>query len=167
MPQKLEQSDFEDLSAHLDGRLDSARSADVEDLIQSDSAWGAAWRELQALDRVLDVYDIPSPPSGLADRVLESVRTRARRRRALRWVWPAAGAAAAAAVIVVAMLLSSARPDPNAPPVVKKTPDVELSPQGVDQAIIESLDFVRDMDVLENFETLEAIERIEVASRGS
>ena len=170
MRQKLEQSDLDDLSAHLDGQLDADRAAGVAELIRSDPAWREAWDQLWALDRMLDVYDVPPAPGGLDDRILESVRARVRRRKVLRRVWPLAGAAAAAAAVIVVLLVNSAQPGPGTrtPEATAQAPGlVDPSPQEVEQAIIEHLDFVRDLNVLENYETLEAIERVELASRGN
>jgi len=166
MQQELRQADVEDLSAYLDGELEADRRAAVEGLIRSDAAWRAERDRLEALDRVLEVYDVPAPPGDLAERVLGTVRVKVRRGKVLRWVWPLAGAAAAAAVILVAALLSAPEPQPtastNTQHIAKKRP----VPDEVEQAIVEHLRFVRDLDVLENYETLEAIERIELASRG-
>ena len=160
MQQKLGQTDFEDLSAYLDGQLDADRKGTVEELIRSDPTWEAECNQLQALDKILDVCDVPAPPNGLAERILERVRTKTARGKVLRWVWPLAGAAAAAAIIVVATILNG----PAKPKDIAKSPVVPED--GVEQAIIEHFDFVRDLNVLENYETLEAIERIELASRG-
>ena len=160
MREKLGQSDFEDLSAYLDGQLDADRAAGVAELIRTDPAWQAEWDQLQALDNVLDLYDVPAPPDDLAGRICESVRARTRRRKVLRWVWPAAGAAAAAAAAIIIIATTAGTPAPKA---VVENP----VPADVEEAIIEHFDFVRDMNVLENYETLKAIERIELASRGS
>ena len=73
MQQNLEQHDFEDLTAYLDGQLDADRGRDVEELIRTDPAWGAEADRLQAVDRLLDVYDVPAPPDGLNDRILRAV----------------------------------------------------------------------------------------------
>ena len=152
MNRALEQSDFEDLSAYFDGQLDADRTAAVAELIRSDPVWQAEWDRLQAIDRILDACDVPAAPSDLDDRILGFVRSRARRRKVLQWVWPAAGAAAVAAAIIIVAIAT----EPKLP--VAGFDDV-------DQAIVENLDFVRDLDVLENYETLEAIERIELANR--
>ena len=181
MREKLGQSDVEDLSAFLDGLLDADRAAQVEDLIRNDPAWQAEWNQLQALDSVLDVYDVPAPPDDLAGRIVEFVRARTWHRKVLRWVWPVAGAAAAAAIIIIAMTVGTTGPEtvsPEPKTVVDRPGPDPVSPAPrtlvkkptsaeVEQAIVEHFDFVRDMDVLENYETLKAIERIELASRGS
>lgn len=161
MSKTLGQSDFEDLSAYFDGQLDADRTAAVGELIRTDPVWQGEWDQLQAIDRVLDTCDIPAAPSDLDDRILEFVRTRARRRKVLRWVWPLAGAAAAAAIIIVATVLNGpGTPTQPELPIAGKPDAAE-----VERAIIEHLDFVLDLNVLENYETLEAIERIELANR--
>jgi len=172
----LETVGFDDLSAHLDGQLPADRAVAVEELIRSDTAWGKAWNRMQADNADLDAYDVPAPPSDMADRIVASVTRKTHNRKLVFRLWaPLAGAAAAAAIIIVAVVLSTSNaPDPNGSGLVKKTPDAPAAPtvapkaaDAVTQAIVEHLDFVRDLDVLENYETLEAIERLELASTES
>ena len=163
-------ADFEDLSAHADGQLDDDRAAVVEELIRTDAVWSAQWDRLQAVDRALDAYDVPAPPADLNDRILAGVRYRTRGRKLVfRLLVPLAGAAAAAAIILVAMTFGGngdrTTPTHNGREIVEKTPISR--PDDVEQAIVENLDFVRDLNVLENYETLEAIERLELASLGT
>ena len=162
-------ADFVDLSAHADGQLDAERAAAVEELIRTDAVWGNQWNRLEAVDRALDAYDVPAPPAGLTGRVLAGVYYRVRGRKLVfRLLVPLAGAAAAAAIILVALIVGSGEatsPASNGPQLVEKNPVSQ--PDDVEQAIIEHLDMVRDLNVLENYETLEAIERLELASLGT
>ena len=165
----LETVGFEDLSAHLDGQLSAGRAAAVEELIRTDAAWGQAWDRLRTVDADLDAYDIPAPPTDLADRIVNAVNRKTRNRKLAFRLWaPLAGAAAAAAIIIVVMALNASKaPDNNISNVPKNAPSdspAHKRKDDVTQAIVEHLDFVRDLDVLEDFETLEAIERLEVAS---
>ncbi len=74
MYKNLGQSDFEDLTAYLDGQLSADRARAVENLIRTDPAWAGERDRLEAVDRLLDVYDVPAPPSDLDDRILRGVR---------------------------------------------------------------------------------------------
>ena len=173
----MTESDFEDLSAYLDGRLTPERAARVERLIASDSAWQEAWRRLQAVDEALGSVTIPPAPADLPDRIIASVRGAGHRRR---WTWLVrigVPLAAAAAVLIVALILADNRDvEPaGAPPsgiarhAESPAPadDGRQSAGQDDALIVEYLDFFRDIDVLENYETLEAIERLEQVPQGT
>jgi len=161
-----ETAGFEDLSAYLDDQLPADRAAAIEELIRTDPAWGQAWQRLQALDADLDAYDVPAPPSGLADRIVGAVTRKTRNRKLVFRLWaPLAAAAAAAAIIVATVAFNTDKaPEPNDKRIAEEK---VLPDDDVTEAIVEHLDFVRDLDVLEDFETLEAIERLEMASLGS
>jgi len=168
----LNDSDFEELSAFLDGRLDARRAAQIEDHLRSDPHWREALNGLGAVDRALETLSPPpAPPADLADRVIAGVRRR-QRRGPWQWVIRIGGSlAAAAAVAVVAIVIAR----PAVPPPVRQAAAPKAAPTG-QEATADSkdastdaalLDFFRDFDVVENFETLEAIERIETASQGT
>lgn len=76
MNERLEQSDFEALSAWLDGELSDAAAAEVECRIQQDPVWRGAADELRSLHEALDGYTVPAPASGLARRVLAGIPAR-------------------------------------------------------------------------------------------
>ena len=76
MSGRLGQSDFEDLSAWLDGELPLGRAAEVERLVQDDPVWRRTERELRILHEALDGYTAPAPAPGLARRILAGIPTR-------------------------------------------------------------------------------------------
>jgi anti-sigma factor RsiW len=76
MSGQLGQSDFEDLSAWLDGELSAERAAQVERLVHEDRLWRQAERELCSLHEALDSYAAPAPAPGLARRILAGIPTR-------------------------------------------------------------------------------------------
>ncbi len=167
------QYDFEDLSAYLDGELEPARKAGVEKLLQEDSSWQAAHAELKALDGALDAWTAPEMPAHLPGRVVTAVK-RSGKQRVIRFARIAApiAAVAAAAAIFVAVLLSnnSSQPRPKnnivrntTPPPTNKT--TAVNDKELNDIAVENLEFFRDYDVLTNFETLEAIERLEKQSQ--
>ncbi|MGB2819471.1 MAG: hypothetical protein WBF17_00715, partial [Phycisphaerae bacterium] len=73
MTERLGHSDYDELSAYLDGELPAARAADVERLIREDHAWRRAHREMTAVSAALDSYTVPAPPGDLADRIVAGV----------------------------------------------------------------------------------------------
>jgi len=103
----LEQSDLEALSAWLDGELPAADADRVGGLVASDPAWGAAHRELAALDEALAAMPVPRPSRPLTERI---VRAALRRRLAGRVVRIAAPLAAAAAVVIAVLALTTGNP---------------------------------------------------------
>jgi len=76
MNERLGQSDFENLSAWLDGELSADAAAEVQRRIRQDAAWREAADDLRALHEALDGYTVPAPPAGLARRILEGVPAR-------------------------------------------------------------------------------------------
>jgi len=169
--ESLNDSEFEDLSAFLDGRLDARRAAQVEGRLRRDPRRREILDELRAADRALETMAAPpAPPADLAEKVIAGVR---RRRRAGPWRWVVrigGSLAAAAAVALVAIVIAR----PSAPPP-RRQADATAPPEGDNAAAtVEDtssdtavLDFLRDFEVVENFETLEAIERMETASQGT
>ena len=175
------QSDFDDLSAWLDGELPAERAAEVERLVADDPAWRTACDELRTVDAALDAWAPPEPSAGLADRVLRYCHAAGRRRHLLRvaaWMAPAA-AVAAAILIVIAAMGRGPRKSPVAPTPIVEAPigdesvkdelarskAFEAIPadqrEDVQKVLIQHLSFFREYEVLEDFETLEAIDRIE------
>ena len=76
MSGELRQSDFEDLSAWLDGELPPGRAAEVQRMVHEDPLWRRAERELRGLHEALDSYAAPAPAPGLAGRILAGIPTR-------------------------------------------------------------------------------------------
>ncbi len=173
--ERLTDVEREDLSAYLDDELDAARRGEVERRVEAQPAWRRAHRELTAVDAALDSYTAPAPPAGLADRVLAHTRRSVRRRQVLRVVgWVAPVAAAAAILLIVFAVLSGPGETalPPGSPIVHTPPgeleasqayqDVpETERAQMEEVIIQHLSFFRNYEVLEEFETLEAIDRLE------
>ncbi|MBN1941956.1 MAG: hypothetical protein JW849_01565 [Phycisphaerae bacterium] len=76
MNTELSQSDQQRLSAWMDGELPPAEAEAVARLVETDAAWSLAWRRLQALERTLDRWEVPTPAADLVDRVLAHARRR-------------------------------------------------------------------------------------------
>jgi anti-sigma factor RsiW len=76
MSGQLGQSDFENLSAWLDGELPAERAAEVERLVHENPVWRQAGQELRSLHEALDSYAAPAPAPGLARRILAGIPTR-------------------------------------------------------------------------------------------
>ncbi len=175
---ELSEKDFEDLSAWTDGELSGSDADRVARLVAEASAWEQARRDLDDVDHALDAWTVPAAAEGLADRVLGRTRGHRRRRRVLRvaaWVGPAV--AAAAALLVALAVFNSTPPAEEAASVatgplqreVKSSPAFEEIPpaerQQLEEEIVRHLGLFRglmqDEEVVTDFETLAAIERIE------
>ena len=76
MNEHLGQSEFEDLSAWLDGELPSDRAAEVERLVREAPAWARAAEELRTLNEALDGYVVAAPDTHLARRILANLPAR-------------------------------------------------------------------------------------------
>ncbi len=170
------QYDFEDLSAYLDGELEPARKAEVEKLLQEDSSWQAAYAELKALDGALGDWTVPEMPALLPSRIAAAVKRNAtiKKQRVIRFTRIAGSiaAVAAAAAIFIVVMLSSNRSQPQSKNDMASNTNTaannvtaKMSDEEVDKIAVENLEFFRDYDVLTDFETLEAIERLEKQSR--
>jgi anti-sigma factor RsiW len=165
---QLGQSELEDLSAFIDGELPDERAAEIQSLVDADAAWQAALQDMTAVDAAMDAYDAPAAPPDLAARIAASVRQAApAHSRLIYWLAPLAAAAA----IVLAVLVYhnvTAQPKGDGPRIVDLTP----SPAPVDEAkeieqfASENFDFVKELDVLNNFDTIKAIDKVEEESNG-
>lgn len=171
MEAKLTQQDFEQLSAFLDGELGEADRAQVAERLAADEAWRRARSRLEALDIALDAYAVPPAPAGLAQRILQRTT---RRRATVRWAWPrlrflaplAAAAALVAALLVYHAVRQPAAPGPELanPQVVDPAPlpeDTNAFEEPrlaeLDGMVEDNLDFFRDLGVVNNLDTIEAI----------
>ncbi len=157
MDTKLQQTDFDDLSAHLDGELPPTDAQRVEQMIRDDATWRQAYTMLQAMSAAMDAYDVPAAPAGLADRIKNNIRAQQRPvvLRLVRWLAPTA---AAAAVLIAATFVYKVLPTGGGT-LAKLEPTP--APKIDDAFIVENLEFFRDMDVLNNMETIEAIQNAE------
>jgi hypothetical protein len=172
MDAKLTQQDFEQLSAFLDGELGEADQARAEERLAADGAWRRARARLEALDRALDAYAVPAAPAGLVGRIL---RKTTRQRAAVRWAWPRwryLAPLAAAAALVAALLVYHAlrQPAGQGPNLVNSQGPIDPSPlpedtrafeeprlAELDVLVEDNLDFFRDLGVVNNLDTIEAI----------
>ena len=104
MNNELTQSEFENLSAWMDGELDVEQAEAVARKVEDDPVWAGAYRELLALDEMMDVWELPSPSAELTAKILARAKDRsgAGVLRFARWVMPAA----AAAIFIIAITLS-------------------------------------------------------------
>jgi len=160
MKDDIRQQDFDDLSAWLDGRLDDRRAEEMRRVVESDRDLREACRQLRRLNELLDAYEAPPAPAGLAERIVANVRRAGRRSapvRLLRWLAPAA--AAAAVIIAVALAWNRRRTVPEP----KGTPQVagQMLTRTVAPKPTVKASFFADFEILENFETLQAIEDLE------
>jgi len=164
---------MDDLVAYRDGELDAPRHEQVRRLVRQDPTWRQAYEQMQAVDGLLDAYEAPPASPELAGRVIEHVYDADRRRARLVWFARfAAPIAAAAAILLLALIVRNAltgrveEPVGPAPAVVTEDP-----PTGIDKVledvpaedrfVVAYYEMFRDLDVVENFEVLQAIDRLE------
>ncbi len=157
---ELQQDDFDDLSAYLDGELPAADARRVETLIRENVAWRRSYQELQAVSTALDAFEAPAAPPALAGRIQAQIRAQRQAPvviRLVRWLAPAA---AAAAVLIAATFAFKSIPSGGGP--IAQAPKAPAADSAkVDTFIVENLEFFRDMDVVNNLETIEAIQDAE------
>lgn len=164
MEARLTQTELEELSAWLDGELPPAEAAIVAQRVRQDPVWTRAQAELAALDAALNVCTVPAAPEGLADRIRENVR-RHRGGRIIRIVKYLAPAAAAAAIVLAVVIWQSGLRTGTTPAGGNGTiGQVDAALKGMndeDKLAVEAMDFFKNYDVLDNFETLQAIDKLE------
>jgi anti-sigma factor RsiW len=163
MDEQLRQADWDKLSAYLDGELGAEQAEQVRRRTQSNPAWAEALAGLRSVDDLLDAWEAPPAPPELAERI---VRAAGRPRgRVLTWRRVLTGAAAAAAVVAIAIGLGrqAVRPGPEPEKVADRSeaPAAPMTREELDAFAVENLGFFKDYDVLTDFDTLEAIERVE------
>ena len=189
MEEKLNQIDLEDLSAYMDGELTDPSLSRVKDLLRTSPAWKRALEQLQAVDRAMEAYITPPAPADLARKVLAKVALVHRPaliRPSFRWMIPLT--AAAAAVIVLMLAGAIQRParhrGASGNPVVRTvTPppggqvnttaqepqeDEDYYPEVAGENFVEDhLEFFRDMSVVNDLDTIEAIYNQQKQSEGT
>jgi len=192
MEERLSQTDLDELSAYMDAELTEPALSRVRHLLGTSPTWTRALERLQAVDRAMEAYVTPPAPSDLAQRVLRktarSHRPAALARPSLRWMVPLTAAAA----VVVAVLLYGAVSRPfkhkltGVNPVANKlstpvsagpsTPGQDADdeedydyPEVVtsDNLLEDHLDFFRDLGVVNDLETIEAIYNQQSRSGGT
>jgi len=173
--QRFEQSDFEDLIAYMDGELGEPRRSEVARLVEADPVWREELRAMQAVDGALDMLEVPAVPAGLAGRICAGVRQAHKPLvpKFVRWLAPVA---AAATVVLAIVIYQHQATRPVAPqPVVVHVDNATIQPVAVnplagladdDQLAVEGKDFFDNYEVVNNFETIQAIDRLE-ADKGS
>ncbi len=140
MQQKLTTSQWETLSAWLDGELDAEQSQQIEQKLTDDPAWAQALTEMQALQQSLDAWSVPAPPADLAERIARTCRNQPAPSRIVRLALPLSAAAAAAVLIGIGVALlhnPSPEPGPGAPGVAAKPAPTETVP---DAFVVEAVD---------------------------
>jgi anti-sigma factor RsiW len=165
MNRELTQLELEDLSAYVDGELAADRAAQVAGLIASDAAWARAYADLKALDGLLGSVAAPTVPADLAERIIANVGPQPASRRVIRMPWLKAAAAAAAAVLIAvgAWNLMPRQNQQVAGGAFSQSESVAEAQQ-VEAFAQENLDFLQNMDILKDYDTLAAIERLEQSS---
>jgi anti-sigma factor RsiW len=166
---QLWQSELEDLSAFIDGELPDERAAEVQRLVDAEPAWQAAWQDMTAVDAAMDAYDAPAAPPDLAARISASVRQAAPARSPLvYWLAPLAAAAAIVLAVLVYHSITGQQTGNGTGPIVNVTPSPAPVDEAreVDQFASENFDFVKELDVLNNFDTIKAIDKVEEESNG-
>jgi anti-sigma factor RsiW len=152
---ELTQQDRQDISALLDGELAPARADEVRRLIEADTAWRAAYDELRELDALLDNWQVAPPPADLNSRILAALGAPA---GATLRRWLAAGAAVAASIVLAAAVWLQLPASPTAPVGAQQA---QQDSAEVDALIAENVEFFQAYEVVANFETLQAIEKVE------
>jgi anti-sigma factor RsiW len=184
MDERLTQNDFEELSAYMDGELTPAATSRIRNRLQTSPAWRRALERLQAVDTAIGAYVVPPAPGDLAQRVLRRTAQAHRplhfARPSLRWLAPLT----AAATIVAALLVYGAINRPMrhknslaggtsnaAAPATAPAPQAsdlsryleededypEVAEMDTDPFVQDQLDFFRDLGVVNNLDTIEAI----------
>jgi anti-sigma factor RsiW len=158
---------IEELSAYVDGELPGPRAAIVAKLVEHNPVWARALAEMRAVDDALDQWCVPGVPAGLAEQIVLASRREVGR---LRW-WAlrvSASIAAAAAIVLVALVLRGGGDLTTDPHVTSEhaVANAEIREED-ERLIVENLDFFRDFEVVDNYETLEAIERLEQTGYGT
>ncbi|MBS3820470.1 MAG: hypothetical protein GVY16_03775 [Planctomycetes bacterium] len=146
MIRTLTQSEWDDLSAWIDGELPDVRADEVAARVADDSAWQQAHRQLQDLDAALDAWEAPAPQVDLAERIIAEARTQRQPAKIIRLAIPLTAAAAAIVLIAVGVATLEQTTGPETtpdkpiaagPPAAAKPPVDETIPetfvvQGVD-----------------------------------
>jgi anti-sigma factor RsiW len=163
----LSQADLDELSAYLDGELDVDAAARVAALLATDDAWAQARADLQALSEAMDAYDVPPVPAGLADRICAAARPTSPVIRLVKWLAPVA----AAAGVVLAVMAWQNTNKPQVPndggmasvggKLIQQANEAEGDMPEQDRLAVEGMNIFKNYEVLDNFETLQAIDRLE------
>ncbi|MCE5280297.1 MAG: hypothetical protein ABFD92_07640 [Planctomycetaceae bacterium] len=174
MNERLTQSQRDELSAWHDGEIEGPAAAEIEAKVAGDPVWAAAYREIADLEQTLDAWAVEPPAADLERRIIARIhQQRAQSRRVvLRLVGAMSGMAAAAAIVVAILLVNNeGKQTPGRTDTVAQKADQTVktnlaSVEGSDRMIVENLDFFQNYAVAANYDTLEAIDRIEDSAGG-
>jgi hypothetical protein len=166
---KLTEAENELISAFIDGELDGEMAARVARRIEHDPAWAYQARCLERVDEALDALTVePVGPE-----FVRKLKRRLHRRKPstyLKWVAPLASAACIALVAYLSMLVGGSG-DPNGFGMLAgdagKIGKVLASVPEKDRFVVENLDWLADYEVLSQFETIEAIEKMDKQPRSA
>jgi anti-sigma factor RsiW len=179
----LSDADWQLVSAYHDAELDQPEMQQVAARLEAEPALARAAGEMDRLDALLDRAEVPAASDDLAERIKRSVRTD--RPDVIRpaGMWKQALALAAAAAVVVGVSIHAWQAGGPNTATDTDTPDVAAKDgrassekdsgmmdtvaenlDGLDEAeqlAVVATDLVSKYDVLEHFETLQAIEKLE------
>jgi hypothetical protein len=147
MGHELTSSEWDDLSAWLDGELPAERAKEIEARVASDPAWADAHRDMQAVEAALDSWQAPAPGDDLAARIRQAARQQRRPLRIPRLAIPLSVAAAAVVLIAVGAAMLDTTPQP----VGEATSPVAVAPADDDSSAAEAVPdafVVQAIDVL-------------------
>lgn len=159
----INSSELAELSAYLDGELPSQRAEKISRLLERDDALAAAAEQLRAVDRALDLLEAPAPAADLADRIIAAVE--ARRKTAVVKIAKYLAPLAAAAMLLAAILFWQPFSHKSATTSSMPADAAQAAPadaKAVEEFARDNLDFFQDYEVVANYETIEAMEALEV-----
>ena len=139
------QSELEELSAWMDGELDTPAAERVARLVREDPRWRATFEQFRAVDASLAASPPASPAGDLADRITAAAYRRRVWARAARIAAPAAAAAA----IVLAVYLGRPRP---LSPVEEEVTQILSDVASEDRFIVQNLTLFEDYEDVERYE---------------
>lgn len=166
--QKLKTAQIEEISAYLDGELSPEQSARTAERIRHENTWSRTARSFEQVDTIMEAWQAAPLRRDLTASILAKAHERPARPAWLRVAGPLAAAAAILLVVMLYQVVSppadNSRIGPTAgAPAVQQRPTEEVVMAGLpkeDRFVVENLDVIKDLPVLANFETLEAIDRL-------
>ena len=130
---QLNESDFADLSAWMDGEVADERAAGIQRLVEQDPTWRSAWTELKALDSAMEAWSVPEPAADLHERLVRHAQSAAAPEgnviRLVRWLGPVA---VAAGLLLGVILYLPKRPTEDQALPEESAKDVQPVKRGAD-----------------------------------
>jgi hypothetical protein len=96
---------MQDLPAFVRGTLEPARARAIREAAAQNESLARAIEEERALDRLLNLYDVPEPPIGLETRFWQRFHSEGMHGGRRLWLMRAAGALAASILVAVGLLV--------------------------------------------------------------